>query len=263
MALVQHKDARVRFDQQVENSEAYVLPFIKQTKPIAAGTSVMEVGCGEGGVLLPFVRRGALCLGVDMDAPRIELAQDLLRNEIADGKISCICKNIYDEDFKAKYTGYFDIIILKDVIEHIHDQEAFIPYLKTLLKPEGQIFFGFPPWYMPFGGHQQIAESKLASKLPWYHLMPVPLYKAFLRMAGETKEHIAHLLEIKETGITIERFERIVRRSGLKVLRKQHYLVNPIYKYKFGLKPRKQWKVISALPYFRDFITTCVYYTVG
>ena len=49
----------------------------------------------------------------------------------------------------------FDLILLKDVIEHIPDQERVIPYLKEFLKPGGRVFFGFPPWYMPHGGHQQ------------------------------------------------------------------------------------------------------------
>ena len=52
--------------------------------------------------------------------------------------------------------------------------------LKILLKDKGQIFFGFPPWYMPFGGHQQVAHKKWTSKLPYYHILPMPIYKAIL-----------------------------------------------------------------------------------
>ena len=142
-------------------------------------------------------------------------------------------------------------------------QEQFIPHLKTFLRAGGQIFFGFPPWYMPFGGHQQLCRKKWASVIPWYHILPTPLYKCILKMAGEDKVVIDELLEIKDTRITIERFERIVKASGLQVLNKQHYLINPIYKYKFGLQPRKQFAPITWLPYLRDFVTTCVYYTVG
>ena len=82
-------------------------------------------------------------------------------------------------------------------------------------------------------------------------------------MFGESEPVITELLEIKETQITIERFEKIVQESGLKVLHQQHFLINPIYKYKFGLQPRKQLGFISAIPYIRNFLTTCVYYSVG
>jgi hypothetical protein len=82
-------------------------------------------------------------------------------------------------------------------------------------------------------------------------------------MAGEHEITIKELMEIKDTQITIERFERIVKASGLRVLYKEHYLINPIYKYKFGLQPRKQFGLITHIPFFRNFMTTCVYYSVG
>ncbi len=263
LALKQHLDHKLRFDQQVDNSESYVLPFIEKTQTIGPGTTVMEVGTGEGGVLLPFINRGCKCVGVDLNPERIDLANEFLASEVAAGKVEFLLQNIYEDNFLKRFKGYFDVIILKDVIEHVPEQEKFIPYLKNFLKPGGQIFFGFPPWHMPFGGHQQACRVKWLSVLPYYHILPMPLYKGILKMGGEPANVIGELVEIKETQITIERFERIVKSSGLKVLNKEHYLINPIYKYKFGLKPRRQWAPLSWIPYFRNFVTTCVYYTVG
>ena len=263
MALKQHLDDKVRFDQQVDNSLSYVLPFIEKTKPLGAGTTVLEIGTAEGGVLLPFINRGCDCVGVDLAAQRIDLANEFLAPEVAAGKVAFMCQNVYEEAFLNRFKNFFDIIILKDVIEHVPEQEKFIPYLKNFLKQGGQIFFGFPPWYMPFGGHQQVCKAKWASMLPYYHILPRFIYTGMLKMAGEHELVIKELLEVKDTQITIERFERIIKKSGLQVLNKQDYLINPIYKYKFGLKPRKQWAPMTWIPYFRDFVTTCVYYTVG
>lgn len=263
MALKQHLDDKVRFDQQVDNSRSYVLPFIEQTKPLGKGITVFEVGTAEGGVLLPFMEKGCKCVGVDLAPQRIELAKGFLNKEVANGDVTFLCQNIYEASFLDKFQNAFDIIILKDVIEHVPEQEKFVPYLKKFLKPGGQIFFGFPPWYMPFGGHQQVCRNKVASMMPYYHILPRFIYKGLLKMAGESEGAITELLEVKDTQITIERFERIIKASGLKVLRKQHYLINPIYKYKFGLTPRKQWAPLTWIPYLRDFVTTCVYYTVG
>jgi len=263
LALKQHIDSKLRFDQQVDNSKAYVLPFIEKTKTIGNGISVLEVGTAEGGVLLPFIERGCFCVGVDLAIGRIDLANEYLKNEVAAGKAEFLCQNIYEEPFLNRFRNFFDVIILKDVIEHVPEQEQFIPYLKNLLKSGGQIFFGFPPWYMPFGGHQQLCTKKWLSVLPWYHILPRPVYKGILKMGGEQPQITIDLLEIYDTRITIERFERIVKKSGLKVLQHQDYLINPIYKYKFGLQPRKQFAPLTWVPYFRDFVTTCVYYTVG
>ena len=263
MALKHHVDDRARFEQQVDNSRDFVLPFIERTLAIGDSTRVLEIGCGEGGVLKPFAEKGAYCLGVDMDSLRIDLANGFLKEEVAAGKMTFMLKNVYDVDFLETYGGTFDLILLKDTIEHIPEQDLFIPYIKKFLKPGGQMFFGFPPWQMPFGGHQQVALGGWTSKLPWYHLLPRFLYKALLKAGGEPEHKISELMEIRDTGITIERFEQIIKRSGLRVVRKRHYLINPIYRYKFGLKPRRQLAVVSAIPYVRDFLTTCVYYTVA
>ncbi len=263
MALKQHSDDQVRFDQQVENSRDYVLPFIEKVKALGNGVNVLEVGCGEGGVLKPFIEKGCYCVGDDLHPVRIDLANGFLKDEVAAGKAEFICQNVYDEDFLTKYKGFFDIIMLKDVIEHVPEQEKFIPYLKNFLKKDGVIFFGFPPWYMPFGGHQQVCQNKVASMMPYYHILPKPIYKGILKMFGEPEPVIKELLEVWDTQITMERFERIVRKSGMKILSKQPYLINPIYKFKFGLKPRKQTPIISAIPYVQDFLTTCAYYIIG
>jgi cyclopropane fatty-acyl-phospholipid synthase-like methyltransferase len=90
LALKQHIDHRLRYDQQVENSRVFVLPFIERTKTIGPGTEVLEIGCGEGGVLTPFAEPGCHCVGVDLDPPRIDLAHEFLDALIAAGKMeSC------------------------------------------------------------------------------------------------------------------------------------------------------------------------------
>lgn len=263
MTLKQHTDARERFNQQVENSQEYVLPFIAATMRLGAGVRVLEIGCGEGGVLLPFVKAGCYAVGVDLNPERIQLANAFLDREVSAGTMKFIFQNVYDDSFSRLYKGFFHLIVLKDAIEHIPEQEKFIPYIKQFLEKDGQIFFGFPPWYMPFGGHQQVCRNKVASVLPWYHILPKPIYKRILKAFGEHEVVIEELLEIWDTRLTIERFERIVRASDLKILRKQPFLVNPIYKYKFGINAVKQSPLVSALPYVRDFLTTCVYYTVA
>ncbi|HEU4554174.1 MAG TPA: class I SAM-dependent methyltransferase [Chitinophaga sp.] len=262
MALQQHKDANLRYQQQVDNSRTYVLPFIEQAMPLAAGMRIMEIGCGEGGVLTPLLEKGCSCVGVDLDPVRINLANDFLGSYVQSGQLRLISKNIYDVDFLGEFRHSFDLIILKDAIEHIPDQSRIIGYLKNLLTPGGQVYFGFPPWYMPHGGHQQICNSKVLSMLPYIHLLPRPLYRALLKAGGEHNSTIQELMEIKDTGISIERFEKIVKQQGFAVTLKKHYLVNPIYKYKFGLQPRVQWGPVTHLPFVRNFVTTCVYYLI-
>jgi hypothetical protein len=114
---------------------------------------------------------------------------------------------------------------------------------------------------MPFGGHQQIAASRFA-RVPYYHLLPRSLYTGVLRALRESDRTIEELLEIRDTRISISDFERLVDREGFEVAKRQFYLINPIYRYKFGLRPRKQLKLFEGIPGLRDFVTTTCYYLI-
>jgi ubiquinone/menaquinone biosynthesis C-methylase UbiE len=130
--------------------------------------------------------------------------------------------------------------------------------MKNFLKPGGIIFFGFPPWQMPYGGHQQMMQGWLG-KTPYWHLLPMPLFKSLMKA---NKKYSEELVEIKETGISIERFEKILKRTGYKILEHKHWLINPVYEYKFGWKPRVQFQLIKSIPFIRNFFTTAVYYII-
>lgn len=253
-----HKDRKRYFEIQVLNAEQYVIPFIEEKFFIKNGMRVLEIGCGEGGVLKAFINKGCEGVGVELDEPRIENAKLFMPDETSSGKIRFIAKDIYKVDTEKDLSGLFDVIVLKDVIEHIHDQPKLIGWMKNFLKPGGIIFFGFPPWYMPYGGHQQMCHSFLA-KIPYIHLLPKFFYKWLLK---KNNEPVDALMEIRDTGISIERFEKICKKEGYKILYRRHYFLNPIYKWKFGWKPRTQSVIIKAIPFVRNFFTTCVYYII-
>ncbi len=253
-----HADRKKYFEIQVLNAAQYVVPFIEEKFPLLQGMRVLEIGCGEGGVLKAFSEKGCVGVGVEFDTVRIENAGEYLKNEISDGRIRFVTKDIYRVDIEKDLGGLFDIIVLKDVIEHIHDQSRLIAWMKGLLTRNGIVFFGFPPWQMPFGGHQQVCRSRV-SRLPYLHLLPKGIYKWILR---KKKENVAEMMEIRETGISIEKFERICRKTGYKTLHRRFYFMNPIYKWKFGWKPRRQAGLVSAIPYIRNFFTSCVYYVI-
>jgi SAM-dependent methyltransferase len=253
-----HADRKRYFEMQYLNAKGYVLPFIERIFPIKSGMRVLEIGAGEGGVLQAFLERGCQGVGVELDPKRVECACGFLWEPIGRRQLHYVDKDIYQTDLEKDLLGPFDIIVLKDVIEHIHDQSRLMDYMKKWLVPGGVIFFGFPPWQMPFGGHQQIARSFLA-KLPYIHLLPRFIYKWLLTIKNEPVEE---LMEIRSTRITIERFERICTEQDYQIKNRQPYLINPIYQWKFGWKPKKQWSLLSRIPYLRNFLTTCIYYLI-
>lgn len=253
-----HTDRKRYFDIQYLNAKKYVLPFVETAWPIHDGLRVLEIGCGEGGVLKAFIERGCKGVGVELDEFRLTYAREWMQQEITDNQVLFISKDIYKTE-PDEMGGRFDLIVLKDVIEHIPQQDRLLQRLHEFLLPGGAIYFGFPPWYMPYGGHQQICKNKWLSRLPYYHLLPRSIYRWLLLRAGENVEE---MMEIRDTGISIERFERICSQTGYAIKAAEFYLVNPIYEYKFGWKPRTQMAWLGAIPFLRNFVTTCVYYLV-
>lgn len=261
MGIHFHSNKDLYFQMQHENAASFVVPFIEEHFPLRPDMRVLEIGCAEGGVLLAFLDRGLKGVGVELSESRAALAKGYLAEQIASGQAEIISRNIYDPVFREQFKGQFDLIVLKDVIEHIPDQAKIMAYMKEFLRPNGQIYFGFPPWMMPYGGHQQVCRTKVG-KLPWLHLLPQSLYRWILVKLGEHPATVQDLMEVYDTRLTLERFERFARETGYEFANKRLYLINPIYRYKFKLKPRVQWKLFAAIPWFRNFVTTCGYYTL-
>lgn len=254
-----HKNKEQYFYEQGLTSQKFVVPFISDLVKFDSETTVLEIGCAEAGNLKPFVDMGCKATGIDISCSRVELAKAFYKNHPNRENLTLICNDIYKVNPDKKY----DVIIMRDVIEHIPNQEIFLGFVKGFLKPGGKFFLAFPPWQNPFGGHQQICRSKILSVLPWFHLLPRPLYKFVLKAFGENEGTITALFEIKDTGISIERFERILKCEDYKIDKRVFWFINPNYQTKFGLKPRKQTRIISSIPLVRGFFTTAMYYVVS
>lgn len=252
-----HTDPQRYFNEQIYTTEKYVIPFISEVRKVDASFRVFEIGCGEGGNLKPFADLGCSCVGVDLSSGKIEKGRKMFEGV---KNIELICRNIYE---MPDYFGKFDVLIIRDVIEHIHDQSKFLRFIQHFMADNALVFIAFPPWQNPFGGHQQMCRSKVLSMLPYYHLLPVPLYRGLMKLFGETEATIAGLLEIKETGISLERFEKLSTQHGYAFRLKTLFFINPNYEIKFGLKPRKVYKWLGNLPVIRNFYITCGYYLLS
>lgn len=251
-----HADRLQYFKEQSYTTKQFVIPYIESIKSISATSKILEIGCGEGGNMIPFIELGCKITGVDINSSQIENAKVYLKEVTSTNTYDLIAKDIYK--VTVEDIGTFDLIFLRDVIEHIPNQERFMAHVKQFLQPDGVIFFGFPPWYMPFGGHQQIVPGFI-SKLPYIHLLPNFIYKFLLKLSGFAQSGISELLDIKKTGISIERFRKIVKQNGFTICKETLYLINPNYEIKFKLKTKEQYQLISRIPFVRNFLTTCCY----
>ena len=257
-----HGNKQRYFDMTHQVTVGHIIPFLQSNWVFPKDMAVLEIGCGEAGVLKAFTDMGYKCTGIELEENRLEFAREFMKSELENGAVQFLNKDIYHVIPESDLGTHFDLIILNDVIEHIPDQARFMPQLERFLKPGGKVFFAFPPWQMPYGGHQQVLPQKWASKLPYYHLLPGKWYPLVLKMLGVQPNGIKTMEEIRSTGISIERFLKICKACNLSVCDKKFYLFNPIYQYKFGIKPRTQNVVFASIPWLRNYITMGVYYLV-
>ncbi len=245
------------FNELAQTSEKYFLPYIASFKKPYNGMRILEIGCGDGGNLLPFARRGCKVVGVDLSPSRIAVARQQFKAEKAEGEF------IASDIFKiTELEHQFELIICHDVLEHIDDKFLFMQNIRRYLAPEGILFMSFPAWQMPFGGHQQICHNRLLSHLPFFHLLPCTLYKAVLKAGNETTATINELMSIKRTRCSIECFERVRKQTHFEIIHRLFYFINPHYEVKFHLRPRKLWGWLGYIPVARNFFTTSSFYVL-
>ncbi|MBW8887835.1 MAG: methyltransferase domain-containing protein [Fibrobacteres bacterium] len=195
-----------------------------------AGKAVLDVGCGYGGVLAALAEIYPLgrALGLDLDAEMI-----------ARGKAEAPAGVVLEaRDFFSVADGGFDLIVLRDVLEHMpHAADALLK-AASLLAPGGIIFASFAPFWSPFGGHQHNGAGFFAN-VPWLQALPEAWFRRALRLEGNSYKSNRALAEDMEsvlrTRLTIGGFRRMLPAAGLRLERFHRYLIRPDFRLKFGL----------------------------
>ena len=256
---LRHSNRLQYFRELANTAREYYIDYLKNHFNLSSKCRVLEIGCGEGGNLLPFAEMGCDVMGIDISKTRIEQAQEFFEYHDAKGKF--LCRNFITAPKPQSEDERFDIIFIHDVIEHIEPKfkHEFISNIKPFLRKDGIVFFGFPAWQNPFGGHQQITHG-FASKLPFIHLLPNPLYRGMLKISNVPQNAIDELMSIKRSKMPVEKFERLAIDCEFKIINRSLWFINPHYRQKFGLKPRRVWNWAAKIPYFRNFYTTSALY---
>lgn len=257
-----HKDRRLYFNELSNTSREFYINFVEKWIPINAETKVLEIGCGEGGNLLPFAESGCMVTGIDINEYRIENAKLFFKESKWEGEF--IASDFLLVPRPMTESDRFDIVLVHDVIEHIEapNKKDFFTHLKHFLRCNAIAFFAFPAWQMPFGGHQQICVHSV-SKIPFIHLLPTKLYSTLLAKAGESASTVNELMSIKRSRMSIEMFERLVKESEMQVQQRILWFINPHYQQKFHLRPIPEVWPISRIWYVRNFYTTSAWYILN
>lgn len=168
------------------------------------GKAVLDFGCGEGHNAIELAQSGCLrVIGLDIQEHFLQAAK--ARATALGLQDRCI--------FTSQWTEPVDVILSTDAFEHFAQPDQVLQVMRSLLKPNGYVLTAFgPTWYHPYGGH-------LFSVFPWAHLIftesALIRWRSDFKTDGATRFHeVAGGLN----GMTIRRWERLVKESGFRFL---------------------------------------------
>jgi len=124
-------------DYLAESEDTYwgVRSALKTIIKDKSATKILEVGSGLGYLTYGLRMAGYDTLGID-------ISEAAVKNAIINFGNHYIASDVFD--FAEKNVGFFDIVILTEVIEHVDNPIAFIDVLLKLIKPSGRIIITTP-----------------------------------------------------------------------------------------------------------------------
>jgi len=244
---------------QITLAERFLLPTLARWGVPVDGKRVLEVGSGDGGCAAAFARAGARVSAFDVDARLVDIAAALDRRENAGVRL--YVGDVGDAAAPFWEDGPFDVVLMRDVVEHIADLALALANVRARLAPGGAVFVVFPPYYSPYGAHQQILPRRTFAgvpynKLPYLHLLPDAL---FARIAAGEAPSQREVMRLRGIRLTLAGFERRAGEAGLRVRRKQLYLSRPSFALRYGL-PVVRAGILGSVPGLRELVVTAGYF---
>ena len=100
----------------------------------AAGTAILDYGCGDGGYLESLRGRGFRLHGYEKDPAHAARVAERLEVPV-DADLEALL---------ASHAGTFDVVTLHKVLEHLTDPDGALAASRRLLKPGGLFLVDFP-----------------------------------------------------------------------------------------------------------------------
>lgn len=228
---------------------------------------VLDFGSGQGGLSIFAARAGARSVtGLDANSAQIAFAQERLRRE---NHLPTTPRFLQPTNLKTidLPDASMDVILCFDTLEHIMEYKAIISEWHRVLRPRGEVFIWWVPWWNPYGPH---IESLVP--VPWAHLLfsDQVLINTCARVydsdhfkprlwdldaGGNKKPNKWRAMKVlpEVNRLTIAEFEKTFRRTGFRLANRE------IIGFGGSLAGRMT-RVFTYVPHLRDFFCACTAY---
>jgi len=235
------------FEYQRSLAADYYIPFLNTKNDIdLKDKNILEIGCGNGGFIGAFGEYSDNCVGFDL--------KDL---EWDKSNVKYHRLNVFDKNLTDKIDSKFDIIILRDVIEHLDNRQTDMLFkqIDLISNKDTVILVTFPPFYSPFGLHQQVLLKSALRFIPYLSLIPKELIKILVEGAKDNKEGTEELLSLYDSKKTISMFYKLVSQHGYSILDEKFFHVRPSHEIRYGIKAIES-RFIWNIPILRELLIT-------
>ena len=100
---------------------------------------VLDIGCGDAGVLIAFAERGASVAGIEADERSLQRA----RMRADEHQVPLDLRQGVAEALPYS-DATFDLVILDNVLEHVNDRERTLAEIRRVLRSEGLLYMVTP-----------------------------------------------------------------------------------------------------------------------
>jgi len=183
-----------------ENYQQDTTKFLERVIPNLKHKKILDLGCGMGGLLIALRRKGFNVTGLDFNIDYCEITK--LRGKRYNLDIEVInakAEKIPIEDHS------FDLIICKDVLEHVQSPKELLRESKRILKQNGQLLISVTNRFSYVDPHYHIRF------IDWF---PIKIGDFILRKAS--KKDISNFQDNQALSqmhyYTIKSFEKLVRK---------------------------------------------------
>lgn len=235
---------------QYRLGKTHIVDYMRKAGAFFKGANVAEIGSAEGGALAAFVEAGAKkALATDIAKSRLDMGAKIAK--IAGLKIDFKEHDILTDKINFFWREKFDLVLLRDVIEHIDKPVEALKNISKLIKPDGFLLATFPPYYSPYGGHQHTVMNR-TGMLPFIHLLP---RKAFLSLVKSGRPNdVGEVMRLRNIRMTPRKFADYATQAGYSVYSEDRYFLRPVFKMKFGL-PTVKLGFLKNIPALEQFLS--------
>ena len=209
--------------------ESYILPFMKIFSAIpdnllVPGKKMLDVGCGEGRMLLLLKAFGVDCYGIDKETFAGRNLQGNLRGPLLKEMFEQKGVEIKTLDIEREtlpyQNYYFDFIIFQEVIEHLHNSpKMMLDEIKRVLRPGGYVIVSTP-------NHASLGKRLNLLRGRSNH-WDLKRYYNYEFVSPPNHEYIGHTREF-----TLRELAQMLEWAGFRIEKKETFNVYPPLKFK-------------------------------